>query len=463
MTFIRRDVLRLSAPIFTEQVFTMSIGVLNTIMAARIGVEAVSAVGMVNSLTFILIAFFSALAVGGTVVVAHFTGQDNTQAANEATKQALFSGLILSLIVTVLIWIFRYPVVNLLFGSAEQEVIKDSIIYLQITLLTYPLLAITSIACGVLRGAGDTKTPMKINILMNAISIIVSYILIYGMNIKIAYFHIHITGMKIEGAALGILIARAIGAFLVMFSLIKGSTIIKLVNIRSFKIDFALQKSIFNIGIPSSIESLMFNGGKLITQIFIVNMGMASIAANAIAGSFASIINIPGSAFSIVAPTLVGQSMGKGKSDESKKLLIYITVLSSVCLLVLCAVSFPLADLISSLYTKSTDVIHLTSTLIKLTAIATPLFWSISFVLPSGLNGAGDTKYTMVTSVIGMWAFRIVLGYVFGISFKMGVAGVWVGMYIDWVVRGTLYCFRLKNEKWKQNVVVKSIDLNFNL
>jgi Na+-driven multidrug efflux pump len=229
-------------------------------------------------------------------------------------------------------------------------------------------------------------------------------------------------------------------------------------NIRSFKIDYELQKTIFNIGIPSSIESLMFNGGKLISQIFIVNMGVASIAANAIALSFASLINIPGSAFSIVAPTLVGQSMGRGKSEEAKNSLIYVTILSSFCLFVLCAVSFPLTNLISSLYTQNKDVIHITSLLIRFTAIITPLFWSVSFVLPSGLNGAGDTKYTMVTSVIGMWAFRIILGYLFGVVFKLGVFGIWMGMHIDWILRGTLYCFRLKSGKWKNNVVIKSMD-----
>ena len=76
------------------------------------------------------------------------------------------------------------------------------------------------------------------------------------------------------------------------------------------------------------------------------------------------------------------------------------------------------------------------------------LVWAISFVLSSGLKGAGDTRYTMMTAFIGMWIFRIGLGYILGIVFGMGILGIWIGMYIDWLVRGTMYSLRLRGNKW---------------
>lgn len=455
MTLIRKDVLGLTTPIVTEQTFIMLMGVINAIMAGHVGKEAVSAIGMVDSINNIFIAFFSALAVGGTVVVAHYTGHNDINNANETAKQAVYSGLTIALVITAAILLFRQPLLNLLYGSAEKDVIANAYTYLNITLLTYPLIALTSIACGVLRGAGDTKTPMKVTISMNIINVVLSYFFIYGLEIKNAHFYIHISGMNVKGAALGIATARSIGAITVMYVLLKGSKVIKLSQIRSFKLNVDIQKSIFGVGVPAGVESLLFNGGKLITQVFIVGMGTVAIAANYIAGSISSLINIPGSALSIAATTLVGQNMGRGESEEAKSTLLYLTKLSSVCLLVLCGLSFPTAGLLASMYTSSGDVVAMSAHLIRLFAIATPLLWSFSFLLPAGLKGAGDAKYTMVSSFISMWAFRITLGYIFGIPLKLGVAGIWLGMFVDWLVRGVLYYRRLRGDKWKQNVVIK--------
>ncbi|MCX7711719.1 MAG: MATE family efflux transporter [Clostridia bacterium] len=452
---IKNDILKLTAPIVAEQFFIMSMGVVNTIMAANIGKEAISAIGMIDSISNIFIAFFSSLAVGSTVVVAYYTGQRNSEAANETAKQALFSGLILSLLITVFTWLFRSQIIHVLFGAAEKTVFDNALLYMTITLAGYPLLSITSMAFGVLRGAGDTGTPMKLTICMNIINVILSYFLIYGLNIKNVHFNLHIPGMGVTGAALAITISRAVGALLILIALLKGSKIIRLTNMKSFKISFDLQKSIFNIGIPAGLDSLVFNGGKLITQVFIVGLGTASIAANSISGSVFNLVNIPGIALSIAATTLVGQYMGKGDSEQAKDSIVYITKLSSICLAVVCALILPFTKQIAALYTSDQEIISITSVLILHCALATPLIWSVSFVLPSGLRGAGDTKYAMVISLIGMWFFRIVLGYLFAIPLKLGVAGIWMGMYIDWLVRSILFIRRLRSGKWKQAVVIR--------
>ncbi|SHE34868.1 putative efflux protein, MATE family [Caldanaerobius fijiensis DSM 17918] len=453
---IRKDVLNLTIPIITEQTFVMSMGVINTIMASRLGKEAVSAIGMVDSINNIFIAFFSALAVGGTVVVAQYIGQGNVKYANESAKQAIYSGTLLSLIITTVMWIFRRYMITLLFGSAELSVINNANIYMTITLLTYPLISLQLIASGVLRGAGDTKTPMKITIIMNIINVILSYLLIYGLRINLLFLHMFFVGLGVRGAALGIASARIVGTVAIMLVLIRGSKIIKLTQMQRFKLNTILLKSIFNIGIPASIESLLFNGGKLITQIYIVDMGTISIAANYIAGSVAGLLNIPGSALSIAATTIVGQDMGKGNSDEAKDSMWYLTKLSTLCLTILGAFSFPLAKMLVSLYTQNNDIIILAATLLKWNAVWLPV-WSLAFVLPAGLKGAGDAKYTMVTSIIGMWVFRITLGYILGIPLKMGVVGVWLGMFIDWLIRGILYYIRLQNGKWKEHTVIQKL------
>jgi putative MATE family efflux protein len=443
MKWIRKDVFNLTIPILTEQLFVISLGMVNTMMAGHIGKEAVSAIGMVDSINNIFIAFFSALAVGGMVVVAQFVGQANIKKANETMKQALYSGLIITFLVTVIMWLCQGPIIATLFGTAEAKVISNAHTYLGITLLTYPLITIDLIANGLLRGAGDTKTPMKISIFMNII------------NVCCTYTFINILGLGIIGAALGIAIARISGGIIILLVLIRGSRILKLTNIKKFKFDKSLLKLIFGIGIPASVESLLFNGGKLITQIYIVDMGTIAIASNAIAGSIATMLNVPGNALCTAATALVGKHMGRGDSKEAEKALSYITKLSTISLIAVALIFIPFAGRVASLFTNNKDIIHLASTVLLINSLCIPI-WSISFVLPAGLKGAGDAKYTMVTTLIGMWLFRITLGYLLGIVLKFGLAGVWLGMVIDWMVRGSLYFIRFRSGKWKHKILIKT-------
>lgn len=438
---IRKNVLKLAIPIMVEQTFVMLLGVCNTMMAGHIGAQAVSAIGMVDSINMLFISFFAALSVGATVVVAQQIGQEQPKKANETAKQAIVSGFILSAIISLFLWIFRVPLINILYGSAEELVKSNAKLYIEFTLLTYPFVAIEQIANGILRGAGDTKTPMYISIFMNVINIILGYILIYGVN------SLYIPSFGIMGAAIAIAIARMIGTILIMIILFRGSKIIKMRKLFPFKFDIKIQKSIFNIGIPAGMEQVIFNTGKLIVQIFIVTMGTASIAANAIGMSISQIINVPGNALCLAATTLVGQYIGRNDIKGAKSTLMYLVKFTTVCLVSIGIIFAPIAEWVASLYTNVPEVIRLTGLLIRSNSIAL-LAWAISFVLSSGLKGAGDTRYTMMTAFIGMWIFRIGLGYIIGIVFKVGILGIWIGMYVDWIVRGTLYLIRLRGNRW---------------
>nr|WP_206154710.1 MATE family efflux transporter [Clostridium beijerinckii] len=424
-----------------EQTFVMLLGTCNTMMAGHIGEQAVSAIGMVDSINNMFISFFAALSVGATVVVAQQIGRNKPKKANETAKQAIISGILVSLIITLLLWIFRIKLINVLYGSAEELVKIDAKLYLEFTLLTYPFIAIEQIANGILRGCGDTKTPMQITIFMNLINIILGYTLIFGINT------LSIPSFGIAGAAVAIAIARLIGTLIIMLVLFRGSKIIKLKNIFPFKFDMEIQKNIFNIGIPAGMEQVIFNAGKLIVQMFIVTMGTASIAANAISSSIAIMINVPGNSLCLAATTFVGQYVGRNDIKGAKSTLIYLTKFGTICLVSLGLIFIPISKWLASLYTNVPEVINISSTLTRSNSIAL-IAWGISFILSSGLKGAGDTRYTMLTAFIGMWIFRIFAGYILGIVLGIGVLGIWIAMYIDWIVRGLMYCVRLRGNNW---------------
>lgn len=439
--FIRKNVLKIAIPIMVEQTFVMLLGVCNTMMAGHIGEEAVSAIGMVDTINNLFISFFAALSVGATVVVAQQIGQGNEKKANETAKQAMVSGMIVSLCITVLLWIFRLQIINFLYGSAEELVKSNAKLYIEFTLFTYPFIAVEQIANGILRGCGDTKTPMYITMFMNIINIALGFILIYGIGF------LNIPSLGIMGAALAIAIARVIGTAVIMIVLYKGSKIIRIKSIYPFSFNLSIQKDIFNIGIPAGVEQVIFNAGKLIVQVFIVTMGTASIAANAITMSITQIINVPGASLVIAATTLVGQYVGRDDIKGAKSTLIYLAKFATVCLLTIGFAFMPIAEWIASLYTDDIEVIRISALLLRTNNMAL-IVWPLSFVLSGGLKGAGDTRYTMMTAFIGMWIFRILIGYVLGIVLKLGVLGIWIGMYIDWLVRGTMYGLRLRGTKW---------------
>ncbi len=440
--------MKLAVPIMVEQTFVMLLGVCNTMMAGHIGQEAVSAVGMVDSINMLFISFFAALSVGATVVVAQQIGQEEYKKSNETAKQAIISGLIVSCAITLLLWIFRVPVINFLYGSAAELVKSNAKIYLEFTLFTYPFIAIEQISNGILRGAGDTKTPMYITMFMNIINIILGYILIYGI------YAIDIPSFGIMGAAIAIAIARIIGTVIIIIVLFRGSKIIKIRKLFPFKFDMKVQKSIFNIGIPAGMEQVIFNAGKLIVQVFIVTMGTGSIAANAIGMSIAQIINVIGNALCLAATTLVGQYVGRNDIKGAKSTLIYLVKFTTVCLLSIGLLFVPISGWLASLYTSDPEVIKLTSTLINSNSIAW-LVWPIAFVLSAGLKGAGDTRYTMITAFVGMWMFRICLGYTLGIICRLGILGIWIAMYMDWTIRGIMYVIRIRGIKWLKYRVMK--------
>ena len=176
-------------------------------------------------------------------------------------------------------------------------------------------------------------------------------------------------------------------------------------------------------------------------------MGTHAIAANTIGMSISTMINVIGSALSLAATTLVGQYVGSGNIAKAKDTLIYLVKFATVCMVAIGLIFVPIAPWIAALYTDSKEVIRLAAMLITSNSLAL-MVWPISFVLSAGLKGAGDTKYTMVTAIIGMWVFRIFTGYILGIVLGLGVLGIWIGMYTDWLVRGGLYCHRLQGENW---------------
>jgi putative MATE family efflux protein len=436
-----REITPLAVPIFFENLCVLLMGVLSTFLVSWLGKEAMAGVGLADSFNMVIISFFAAIDLGTTVVVAFSLGKLNRERAEAAARQSLVLMTLFAVLLALLIEFFGVQIIDVIAGSAEPAVKALALDYLTISAWSYPAAAIALIGCGALRGAGNTKIPMLINGGMNILNIVISTALIYGC--------FGWKGLGFDGAAVGLTISRYIGALAVIYVLMIGFNPRLKITLKSYftRLNTSILMEVLGIGVPASIESVLFNGGKLLTQIFVAGMGTDVIAGNFIAFSIASMINLPGNSLGSASTIIVGTRLGRGQLLQPERQLRHIFWLSTIGLCLLAAITVPFAGILASFYTKDPDVIHVVKILVWLNAAFMP-FWAASWVLPAGLKGARDARFTMWISLLGMWGARIVAGYTLGVVLGFGVVGIWLGMFMDWIVRGFFFYRRLNSGRW---------------
>ncbi|WP_338557048.1 EmmdR/YeeO family multidrug/toxin efflux MATE transporter [Erwinia sp. E_sp_B01_3] len=436
-----REITPLAVPIFFENLCVLLMGVLSTFLVSWLGKEAMAGVGLADSFNMVIISFFAAIDLGTTVVVAFSLGKLNRERAEAAARQSLVLMTVFAVLLALLIEFFGEQIIDVIAGSAEPEVKTLALSYLTISAWSYPAAAIALIGCGALRGAGNTKIPMLINGGMNILNIVISTVLIYGC--------LGWKGLGFDGAAIGLTVTRYIGAVAVIYVLMTGFNPRLKITLKSYftRLNTSILMEVLGIGVPASIESVLFNGGKLLTQIFVAGMGTDVIAGNFIAFSIASMINLPGNSLGSAATIIVGTRLGKGQLLQPERQLRHIFWLSTIGLCALAAITVPFAGILAAFYTSEDDVIHVVKILVWLNAAFMP-FWAASWVLPAGLKGARDARFTMWVSLLGMWGCRIVAGYTLGVLLGFGVVGIWLGMFLDWIVRGLFFFRRLNSGRW---------------
>ena len=448
-----KELMLISAPIMLEQVFISIMGIVNQLMAANvIGEHAVSAVGIINSVSDIIIAVFMALATGGTIVVAQMYGRKDYERAKRAGAQAITLAIFASVIVFVVFTAFRIPIINGLLGDAEESVFNAGLDFFTVVIPSFPMLAIMQTAFGIIRGSGNTKTPMQITLIMNIVNVLLGFVLIFSWEITIFGIHIVSPSFGIVGAGLALTLSRLSGMILIMLYIFTRSKTIRFNSFKDFMPNVNVQKDILGIGIPTGVETSMFQVGRLITQMFIVGMGTSALFANNVAGTIFGFMGIPGMAFSQGVMIVIGQMVGRGDYDRIKKTGLFTMAVGSVMFLIICAAMFPFTGFIATAFNASDESAALLIPLLRFMFIMTPLFWSPGFVTPAALRAIGDVRYTMFVGVSTMWGLRIVLGYVLGVTMGFGLMGVWYAMIADWVVRTVLFQYRLVRGKWMRNL-----------
>ncbi|MBQ4899780.1 MULTISPECIES: MATE family efflux transporter [Paenibacillus] len=431
-----RQIIALFLPILIDQAFIVGLNLVNTAMISSSGVAAVSAVNMVDSLNIFLINVFVAVATGGTVVVAQYKGSGNDLMVSRASASTVSSVSMLALGIGLLIMGFHNPVLNVLFGSASADVLDSARIYLIGSSISYVGIAVVQAVCGALRGVGKTRASLALSLIMNLLYVLLNVVFI------------NVLDMGVLGMTLAVNIARYAGAACALYYLFKLDGTLHLRIRDLFHIPLSMLKKIMFIGVPFAAEQMFFNGGKLLTQVFIVSLGTYAIATNAISGSLAMVFQIPASALSLTIVTVVGQCIGRGNIEDARKFIKSFLWLGSASLALIGLILMPLFRPLVGIFDPPPEIVDDIFLVLLVNTIAQVPLWAISFILPSALRAAGDSKFTSITSMMTMWLFRVILGYILGIVLGFGILGVWLAMNCEWGVRGALFLWRFRGKKW---------------
>lgn len=440
--FSRKDLVRLLIPLIIEQILAVTIGMADTVMIASCGEVAVSGISLVDSINVLLINIFSALATGGAVVVAQHLGNRDQQAACRSAKQLYLSSAFIAGLLGIIALVGNRHILTLVFGHVETAVMDNAVIYFTLSAISYPFLAIYNAGAALFRSMGNSKVSMYTSILMNLINVAGNAITIYGLK------------MGTAGAGTATLVARVTGAVIMLLLSMRQEYPVHLEEMKNWKPEFALIRTIMKIGVPNGFENSLFQLGKILVQSLVATFGTAAITANAVAGNMAGLVLIPGSAIGLALVTVVGQCIGAGDKAGAKRYTRNLTLLSILGVGICSIVVIFAIPAIVSIYNLSAETAALTKELILSYNIICIVLWPIAFTLPNALRAAGDAKFTMMVSVITAWTCRIGCSYLFALVFKMGVMGVWVAMYADWVVRCICFLWRFFRGKWLEKRVI---------
>ena len=434
--FSNADLKKLIWPLVLEQVLSITVGLADTIVVSSVGEAAVSGVSLVDMLNVLIINIFSALATGGAVVVAQLLGARDRKRACDASRQLYLVVIAISLGMAVLVMLLRTPLLRLLFGSIEDDVMDSALTYLTVSVFSYPVLAVYNAGAALFRAQGNSRISMLIAGLINIINLIGNSVLIFVLDWGVA------------GAALSSVFSRGVAAVVITVLLLHPGHTVTLRTGTRFRPDFSLIRRILQIGVPNGLENSLFQLGRILVVSIIALFGTTQIAANAVANNLDAVAVIPGQAMSLAMITVIGQCIGAGDTAQArymaKKLLKITYIINGAC----CLLTMAATPLVLRIYSLSPEALSLGMTLIFIHNGCAALIWPASFTLPNVLRAANDVRYPMICSVASMMLLRLASGYALAVMFGLGAIGIWIAMVGDWLCRTICFALRFHGTRW---------------
>jgi len=413
----------------------MLVGLVNTYLVGHLGAASLTAVGLGVQWSMAAMVLFTAVGTGATALTARMIGARDMAGANRVVGQALAIAFACGLLSSTLLVGFAEPAMVLM--GARGEALAQGVLYLRIVSAVFPISSLMFIGNACMRGAGDARTPLLVMAAVNVVNVAIAWGLVEGIG--------PLPALGVRGAAWGSAAGRVVGGLLVVGLLIKGRGGLQL---RWRGPDREIIWRILRVGLPASLDQLIFRFGMLVWVRIVASLGTVAYAAHQVALNAESISFMPGWGFAMAATTLVGQGLGASDHERAERDAMLCFGIAAIFMSVMGVVFFVSAPQIMGLFTDEVEIIALGSMPLRLIGVVQPLLAAM-MVFAGGLRGAGDTLTPMLVNGASVWLLRVPLSLLAIHWFDWGLTGVWLVMALDLTLRGIVLLWQFRCGRWK--------------
>ena len=395
-------IIALAWPTMLEQLLQTVVQYVDTAMVGSLGTDAVAAVGSTTTVNWLIGSTVSAVGVGFLAFISQALGEGDEPRARRAASQAVLAALTVGSVFTVLSLAIS-PVIPALM-QVEEHVRPLASRYFFILYLPMLPRAATTIFGTVLRAAGDTKTPMRVGLLVNGVNVTLNFLLIYPTR-QVGVLWIPGAGLGVTGAAIASAIAFAVGGILITLAVLRHPRISP--RGYSMKPDRTILLPCLRVAFPNVLQRFGTSLGYVAFAAMVNSLGEISTAAHTIANTVESAFYVPGYGMQAAAATLTGNAVGAGDSRRIRELGSMLIAVEVTLMVLSGGALFLFAPNLVSMFSKDAEVIALGSAVLRMVALSEP-FYGVSIVIEGMLQGMGRTFMPFVTGVACMWGIRIV-------------------------------------------------------
>lgn len=425
-------------PILLGNVFQQVNTIIDSIVVGKyIGKDALAAVGSTFPVIFMMVALIIGISIGGTVVIAQNFGAKKLDQVKKASDTLMIFMFVATFIMSVVGIVFSKAIFRGL--NLPAELIPMATLYIRWYFVGMIFIAIVQAIGAVLRGLGDSKTPMYIMITMTLINIALDFVFIAWM------------GMGVAGAALACVIGAFLAAVLGVAYVIKKQPLMEM-NPFKMRFDTTIFKQCLNIGLPTGLQQSFVAMGMMAILAIVNGFGTDTVAAFTAAGRIDMFAALPAMNFAAALSSFVGQNLGANRSDRVTKGLLVTWIMTSIISILITIVAHFFGPELMSMFTKDANVIAIGARYLVIVCTFYILFSSM-FTLTGVFRGAGDTLIPMFITLFSLWLVRVPLSYF--LSKSMGTDGIWWGIPVAWLVGAIASYYYYKTGRWKKKIVVK--------
>jgi putative MATE family efflux protein len=437
--YMRTRIWALAWPVVLEMSGQMLAGTLVTAMVGHLGAISLAAVSLAIMVQMAATMAFAAAGTGAAAIISREAGAGNYQAVRSISGQAVMLAGALGTILAAFGYVSSSVIFSVLDADAAVAELSSSL--LRMMFLFTPLYLIMAVSNYILRAVGRTIDSFWVSVLNNGTNIVVSYLLIYGIGLP---------RLDALGAAWGTVLGQTLGGTLAVIMLIRSP----LIGLR-FSDVFAYRRNeverVLRVSIPAALEQAAMQGGRIAFTFLLVGVGTVQFAAHQIAMQVESISFLPGFGFSVAAMTLVGFSLGQGVSHRAARYVRLTRSIGFWLMSVMGAVFFFFAEELTALFIKDPEVLYWGSLCVKIAAVEQPTI-ALNYVMGGALRGAGDTKWPMYVTTIGIWLVRLPLIYLFITVWKHPITTAWWITAADFLFRSGILWWRFETGKWNKSI-----------